>query len=146
MDNGGSGDGGGGVGPPLEPAEFNASVNPGPPPGYTIASEQSYRWQAYIRYADAWVPAGSSQATTGLTADLVIDCNAPAMHHACTLHLPGLILLSVTQVTPSARLCAYKGGFLWHDGRLLNTPVGTLEVAPAASSSLDPANAGICYP
>jgi hypothetical protein len=69
------------------------------------------------------------------------------MHGACTQHLPGLIEVSVTQVTPGpARLCAYKSGFLWHDGRLLFTPLGSLEVAPVASSILDPGNAGICYP
>ncbi len=141
-----AGPGGGGPPLPLEPAEFNASVNPTPPAGYTIANEQSYRWQAYIRYADAWVPVGNSMATADVSADLVIDCNAAEMHNACTLHLPGLILLSVTQVTPSARLCAFKSGFLWHDGRLLYTPVGSLEVAPVATSSLDPGNAGICYP
>lgn len=142
----GSDGNGGGTPPPLEPAEFSASANPTPPAGYTIASEQSYKWQAYIRYADAWVAVGSPQSTADVTADLVIDCNTPEMHDACTLHLPGLILLSVTQVTPSARLCAYKGGFLWHDGLLLFTPVGSLGVAPVAASSLDPGNAGICYP
>ncbi len=143
---GGGGGGGGGV-PALEPAEFVASVNPTTPPGYSISAELPYRWQAYIRYGDAWVPVGSPQATSDVSADLVIDCNDPDLHDACTLHLSGLIQVAVTQVSPGpARLCAYKSGFLWHDGRLLYTPVGSLGVAPVASSSQDPGNAGICYP
>jgi hypothetical protein len=146
-DSVGSGDGGGSGGPPLEPMEFNASVNPTAPAGYTIAGEQSYRWQAYVRYNDAWLAVGTPEATTDVSADLVIDCNDPALHGACTKHLPGLVQVAVTQVSPGpARLCAYKSGFLWHDGLLINTPVGSLEVAPVASSSLDPGNAGICYP
>ena len=142
----GSGGGrGGGGGPTLEPAEFNASVNPTPPAGYSI-SEEPYVWQAYIRYGDAWVAVGGPQASLGPSARLVIDCNDPGMHDACTLHRSGLIQVAVTQVSPgSVRLCAYKSGFQWYDGLLLNTPLGSLGLAPAASSSQDPANAGICY-
>jgi hypothetical protein len=141
------GNGGGGGGSTLEPMEFNASVNPAAPAGYSIYGEQAYEWQAYIRYSDAWVAAGAPQTSAGLPVHLVIDCNDPGMHDACTLHLSGLIQVTVTQVSPGpARLCAYKSGFLWHDGLLLNTPVGSLSLAPVASSSQDPANRGICYP
>ena len=147
--SGGGGGGGGGDGgdPTLEPAEFNASVNSTPPAGYSISDQQPYEWRAYIRYDDAWVPVGRPQSSGGPSAYLVIDCNDPGMHDACTVHRPGLIQVAVTQVSPgSARLCAYKSGFQWYDGLLLNTPLGSLSVAPVASSSQDPANAGICYP
>ncbi len=144
---GNGGGGGGGGGQALEPAKFNASVNPTSPAGYSIAGEQPYEWQAYIRYSDTWVAVGSPQISAGPAAYLAIDCNDPGMHDACTLHLSGLIQVAVTQVSPDpARLCAYKSGFQWHDGLLLNTPLGSLGVAPVASSSQDPANAGICYP
>ena len=143
---GGSGGGGGG-GSTLEPMEFDASVNPTAPAGYSISDEQSYEWQAYIRYSNAWVAVGSPQSSGGLSAHLVIDCNDPGMHDACTLHRSGVIQVTVTQVSPGpARLCAYKSGFQWHDGLLLSTPLGTLSLAPVASSSQDPANLGVCYP
>ncbi|HTS89398.1 MAG TPA: hypothetical protein VMG41_12975 [Gemmatimonadales bacterium] len=144
---GSAGGGGGGARPALEPMEFNASVNTTLPAGYSISDEQPYQWQAYIRYGDAWVPVGSSQTSDGPAADLVIDCNASQMHSACTLHLSGMIQVTVTRVSPGpARLCAYKSGFLWHDDLLLNTPLGDMSLAPVASSSQDPANEGICYP
>ncbi|HXW96857.1 MAG TPA: hypothetical protein VEI47_04665 [Gemmatimonadales bacterium] len=145
---GGGGSGGGGESPTLAPMEFDASVNATPPAGYTIASdEQPYSWQAYVRYGDAWIAEGSPQHSAAPAAHLVIDCNDPAMHDACTLHLPGLIQVTVTDVSPSpARLCAYKSGFLWRADLLLNTPAGSLVLAPVASSSQDPANQGACYP
>ncbi len=144
---GGGGSGGSGGGPTPAPAEFNASVSPTLPAGYAISGAQPYEWQAFIRYNAAWVAVGSPHTSRGPAAYLVIDCNDPGIHDACTVHLPGLIQVTVTQVTPSpARLCAYKSGFRWLGGLLLNTPVGTLSLAPVASSSQDPANAGICYP
>lgn len=141
------GGGGGGGGSTLQPMQFNASVNPTLPPGYSMSDDQSYQWQAYIRYGNAWVAAGGPHTSVGLTTHLVIDCNDPGMHDACTLHLPGLIQVAVTQVSPGpARLCAYKSGFQWYDGLLLNTPVGSLGLAPVTSSSEDPGNVGVCYP
>lgn len=147
--SGGGGGGGGGDdgGRTLEPAEFNAYVEPALPAGYSISDETIYEWQAYIRYSDAWVAAGSPQTSGGPSVHLVIDCNDPGMHDACTLHRSGFVQVAVTWVLPGpVRLCAYKSGFLWRDGVLWNIPLGSLRVAPVVSSSQDPANAGICYP
>jgi hypothetical protein len=142
----GGGGGGGGGGSTLEPATYNASVNSTLPPGYSIYGIQPYQWQAYV-YINGWVPADGPKYSMGPSAVLNVDCNGPVMTDACTSHLPGMIQVAVITVLPGpTRLCAYKSGFRLADGLLLNTPLGNLAVAPVASSSQDPANAGVCYP
>lgn len=144
--SGGGGGGGGGGGSTPEPATFNASVNSTLPPGYSIVGIRPYQWQAYV-YNNGWVPANGPQYSSEPSTVIDVDCTAPAMTTACTSHLPGMIQVSVIDVLPGpTRLCAYKSGFRFFDGLLLNTPLGNLAVAPAAPSSQDPANAGVCYP
>jgi hypothetical protein len=126
---------------------LNASVNPAPPAGYCIFGSQPYQWQAYVYYNNAWVAVGSPQTSDGPSTLLEVDCNDVAMHDGCTLHRSALIQVSITKVEPGpALLCAYKSGFDWYDDFVLNTPLGTLSLAPVASSTQDPANAGFCFP
>jgi hypothetical protein len=145
------GDGGengtGGANPTLNPATFKASVNPAPPPGYSIVGEVPYAWQAYVYLDSAWVAVGRPWLTEGPAATLVIDCNDPAIQEACTIHRSAMIQVTIRTVSPGpALLCAYKSGFRFYDDFLLNTPVGTLSLAPVAASSQDSLNQGICYP
>ncbi|MEZ4413983.1 MAG: hypothetical protein R2910_13420 [Gemmatimonadales bacterium] len=144
-EGGGSGNGGGN--PTLNPATFKASVNPTIPPGYSIFGEMPYQWQAYF-YADgAWVAVGHPQLTEDPSTLLVIDCNDPAIQDACTIHRSAMIQVTIRNVSPGpALLCGYKSGFRFYDDFLLSTPVGTLSVAPVASSSQDPMNQGTCFP
>lgn len=146
-DGGGNGGDGGGGGSTLKPATYNASVNPTPPPGYTILGEAPYRWQAYLYDDGAWVAVGAPRATDTPSTPVVVDCNAPVVGDACTLHGSAMIQVTITEVSPGpALLCAYKSGFQFRDDFFLNTPLGTLSVAPAATSGQDPANQGICFP
>lgn len=143
----GDGSGIGDEDPPLAPATFNASVNPTVPPGYSIVGEVPYQWQAYFYFDGAWVAAGQPQSTEGPAALLVIDCNDLDIQEACTVHRSAMIQLTIREVSPGpALLCAYKSGFQFRDDFLLNTPVGTMSLAPVASSSQDSLNQGICYP
>jgi len=145
--SGGNGTDGGGQPPALKPATFSASVNPTLPAGYSLSGETPYRWQAYLYYDGAWVALANPQATSEPTTVLMIDCNDPAIHDACTLHLSAMIQVTITNVEPGPTLlCGYKSGFQFRDDFLLNTPVGNLSVAPAASSSQDPLNQGSCFP
>jgi len=145
--NVGGGGGEGGGDPTLNPARFTATVNPTPPPGYRILDEAPYQWQAYFYDDGAWVAAGRPQVTDAPRTVLVIDCNDPGIRDACLEHRSAMIQVTVTRVSPGpALLCAYKVGFQFLDDFLLNTPVGTLSLAPAASSGLDPANRGTCFP
>jgi len=136
-----------GGGPPLKPATFTASVNPTPPPGYSILDEAPYQWQAYVYFDGAWVAVGHPRLTDAPSVRLVIDCNDPGIHDACTVHRSALIQVTVTRVSPGpALLCGYKSGFQFLDDFLLSTPIGPLSLAPVASSSQDPANQGTCFP
>jgi len=144
---GGSGGDTGDPDPALQPATFTASVNPTPPPGYTISGDAPYRWQAYFYFEGAWVPAGPSRVTIDPAAVLVIDCNDPDLLDSCTVHRSAMITVTVAQVAPGpALLCGYKSGFRLRDDFLLSTPIGTMSLAPATSSGQDPLNQGICYP
>ncbi len=143
----GGGGGGGGGGSTLKPATFNASVNPIVPPGYSILGDAPYRWQAFVRYNGVWVAVGVPQVTESPSALLVIDCNDPGIQNACTLHRSAMIQVTIAEVSPGpALLCSYKSGFQFRDDFFLNTPLGHVDLAPAAVSSLDPANEGICFP
>jgi hypothetical protein len=146
-DGDGSGDGGGGAGSTLEPATYNASVNPTPPPGYSILGEAPYRWQAYLYDNGTWVPVGHPQVTDSSATLVVIDCNGARTRDACTEHGSAMIQVTVTAVSPGPTLlCTYKSGFQFRDDFFLNTPLGNMSIAPVASSSQDPSNQGTCFP
>lgn len=145
VDDGGTGTGSGN--PTLHPATFRASVNPDPPPGFQILGEAPFQWQAFFYHEGAWVAAGPPRFTETPATRLVINCNDPALLDACTLHRQAMIQVTVRDVSPGPTLlCAYKSGFAYYDDFLLSTPVGTLSVAPAATTGQDPANQGTCFP
>jgi hypothetical protein len=143
----GSGGGGGAGGSTLQPATYNASVNPALPPGYAIPDEMPYRWQAYLYDSGRWIPVGPPKATDGPAALMVINCNDPVMQDACRRHGSAMIQVTIDAVSPGpALLCSYKSGFQFRDDFYLNTPLGPISVAPVASSSQDPMNQGVCFP
>lgn len=86
------------------------------------------------------------QATDTPSTPVVTDCNDLGIQDACTVDRSAMIQVTITDVSPGpALLCGHKSGFQFCDDGFLNTPLGTLSVAPVATSSQDPANQGICF-